>query len=390
MKVVIASDSFKECLSSLQAGGAIRRGVLSACPDADVSVFPLADGGEGTVDALVQGLGGEKVSVCVRGPLGERVAAPYGLIPRLGLAVIEVSAAVGLSLLERAARNPLETSSYGVGELILDALDRGCREFIVGLGGSSTNDAGIGMLSALGFRFLNARGEPAGICGKDVGEVVEVDASRADGRLRECVFRLALDVSSPLCGPKGASLLFSPQKGAAPETAARLEEALRRFSAAVARRVGRDVSGAPGAGAAGGLGFAFMAFFRADSRRGVDVVLDAVGLEKAMESADLAVTGEGRLDSQTAMGKAPLGVARLAKKHGAAVIAFCGGADGGDALNARGIDAYFPILRGPMSLEEAMSPVTAEKNLEEAARQVFLLIGRLRRTAETNKRPGNR
>ena len=374
MKAVVAMDFFKESISSMQAGEAVRRGILSAFPDAEVIVLPLADGGEGTVDALTTGLGGELIQIPVTGPLGTPVEASYGVIPSLGLAVMEMMQASGLGLVPPEQRNPLNTTTYGVGELIRDALDRGYREFIMGLGGSATNDAGLGMLSALGYRFLRADGQSAGYYGRDVATVSAVDASQADPRLAECVFRLACDVTNPLCGPNGASVIYGPQKGATPALVEELDAALGSFAQVVKAATGKDVALLPGAGAAGGLGFGFSAFLTVELKRGVEVVLQAVGLEEAAVGADYVVTGEGRLDHQTAMGKTPVGVAAVAKRHGAVVIALSGSAShSAVACNDHGIDAYFPILNAPMTLSEAMAFDTASTNLEATARQAFLL-----------------
>lgn len=374
MKAVVAMDSFKESIPSMQAGEAVRRGILSAFPDAEVIVLPLADGGEGTVDALTSGLGGELIQIPVTGPLGTPVTASYGVIPSLGLAVMEMMQASGLGLVPPEQRNPLNTTTYGVGELIRDALDRGYREFIMGLGGSATNDAGLGMLSALGYRFLRADGQRAGYYGRDVAAVAAIDAAQADPRLAECIFRLACDVNNPLCGPNGASAIYGPQKGAEPALVEELDAALGSFAQVVQGAIGKDVSQLPGVGAAGGLGFGFSAFLPVELKRGVEVVLQAVGLEEAVVGADYVVTGEGRLDHQTAMGKTPVGVAAVAKRHGAVVIALSGSAShSAVACNDHGIDAYFPILNTPMTLAEAMDFGTASTNLESTARQAFLL-----------------
>ena len=375
MKIVISMDSFKESLTSLQAGNAVRRGILSVMPDVEALVLPLADGGEGTIDALVAALGGKTTTARVIGPLGKPVDAVYGIIEGRGLAIIEIVQAAGLHLLDTSERNPMNTTTFGVGELILDALDRGCREFIVGLGGSATNDAGIGMLSALGFRFNDSAGRLVGVFGRDVGKIHDIDISQADERLKSCRFSLACDVNNPLCGKNGASAVFGPQKGITPLLIDELDGALLQFSRLTAECVRKDLSWEPGAGAAGGLGFGFLAYLNASVRRGIEVVMEAVGLEAAVTDADFVITGEGKLDSQTVMGKAPHGVAKLAKKHGAAVIAFSGCAsESAIVCNSHGIDAYFPILSMPLTLEEAISVRTAEQTLESMSRQVFLLI----------------
>ncbi len=358
------------------AGEAVRRGILSACPDAAVRVLPLADGGEGTMDALCLGLGGEKIPVQVTGPLGERVSAFYAAVPGQGLAILEIAQAAGLVLVGPGARNPLRTTTYGVGEMIRNALDRGIRKFIVGLGGSATNDGGLGMLSALGFRFCDAAGSPAGIYGDDVGKVSEIDVSGADPRLKESSFLAAVDVKNPLCGTDGASAVcFGPQKGASPEIIEKLDAGLKIFAEITEKTLGKKLAEIPGTGAAGGLGYAFLAYLHAVMKPGAEIVLDAVDMDGAMQGADYVVTGEGRLDEQTAMGKAPSRVAGLAKKHGAIVISLSGStADGAGILNRHGIDAYFSVMHRPMSLEEALDIQVTQKNLETAANQLFLLI----------------
>lgn len=380
MKVIVAVDSFKESMTSLQAGESVKRGVTSACPDADVIVLPVADGGEGTIDALIHGLGGEIVKVKVHGPLEETLEASYGIIDNLDMAVIEIAQIVGLPLVAPELRNPMRTSTYGLGETILDAMDRGCRNFIVGLGGSSTNDAGVGMLSALGYRFYDRESKPTGNRGKDVGRICGFDSSRADKRLGECVFHIAVDVNNPLYGPNGAAAVFGPQKGASAQDVEALDSAMVSFASVVSETLGPDVSQFPGTGAAGGLGFAFLAFLNSELKCGVDVVLNAVKLEEHVKDADFVITGEGRIDNQTVMGKAPVGVARLAKKYGATVIAFCGAADStSEICNRHGIDAYFPIMQKPLTLREALKRERAQASLEATAKQTFLLVSALKK-----------
>ena len=379
MKVVVSMDSLKGSLSSLQAGNAVREGVLCALSEAEVIVRPLADGGEGTVDALVEGLGGEKVPVRVTGPLGMPVACEYGMLPD-GTAVMEAASACGLMLVSPEKRDPRFTTTYGLGEMILDALERGSRSFLIGIGGSATNDGGIGMLSALGFRFYTAEGENAGIDGRAAARVERIDASGMDPRLLQCCFRIACDVNNPLFGPCGASHVYGPQKGATPEIAEELDAGLRHFSDVVRKRFGKSEDTLPGAGAAGGLGYAFTSFLPAKLEPGIALVLDAVHLADDIAGADFVVTGEGCLDAQTAMGKAPLGVAQLAKKHGAVTLAFAGAtADGAAALHENGIDAYFAIPQAPMTLAEAMEPERAYRNLASRAEQVFRVVAALQK-----------
>ena len=379
MKIVFAIDSFKGSLSSMEAGGAAERGARAVFPDAQTVILPVADGGEGTVDALIAGLGGETVYLTVTGPLGEQVKAKYGVVPDRSLAVMEMAQAAGLTLVPEEQRDPLNTTTYGLGEMIRDAAARGCREFIVGIGGSATNDGGLGMLCALGARFYDAQGKDAGICGRDVEKIERIDLSGLDPVLKACHFRVACDVNNPLCGERGCSAIFGPQKGATPEIVARLDAALAGFASCTAAVLGEDHSEMPGAGAAGGLGFAFRAFLGAELRPGIEIVLEAVELARHAQGADVIVTGEGRMDAQTAMGKAPSGIAAIGKAAGALVVGLCGSmGEGAEECNASGIDAIFPILTAPATLAEAMDPDTAARNMERTARQVFSLLKGLR------------
>lgn len=366
LKVLIAIDSMKGSLGSVEGGEAVAAGVRRVFPDAVCTVRPLADGGEGTVVSLVEGLGGEYRTVEVTGPLGDPVRATYGIVNG-ATAVMEMAEAAGITLIDPARRDPRLTTTYGVGEMILSAVRDGCRRFIVGIGGSATNDAGAGMLQALGFRLLGPDGAEIPRGGAALADIVSVDSSAVEPALRECVFKIACDVVNPLCGPQGASAVFGPQKGASPAVVAELDEALSRFA---------DVAGgdrdAPGAGAAGGLGFAFMRFLSGSLQSGVKLVLDETRFDAYAENADIVVTGEGRLDAQTAMGKAPAGVAEAAKRFGKNVIAFAGVvSDDASALNGKGIDAFFPIIRSVVTLEEALDKKNAAANLAATAEQVF-------------------
>lgn len=364
MKVVIAIDSFKGSLSSLEAGEAAAAGVRRAFPDAECVVRPLADGGEGTVDALVSGMGGEFREVSVTGPDGRAVVARYGLLPG-GTAVMEMAQAAGITLVSGEGRNPLRTTTYGVGEMILDASAHGAKRIVMGIGGSATNDGGAGMLQALGFRLLDAEGKDLPRGGAALARLVRIEPAA-----QPVSFRIACDVTNPLCGPNGASAVFGPQKGATPDMVPQLDAALAHFAS-----VAGGAPDAPGAGAAGGLGYAFATFLGAELVPGVDLVLQETRLADAIAGAAVVVTGEGRLDGQTAMGKAPIGVARLAKRHGARVVAFAGClGDGVEALNAAGIDAYFPILRRVVTLDEALDRGAAAANLADTAEQVFALL----------------
>lgn len=375
MNVVIAIDSLKGSLSSLQAGEAVREGVLRACPDAAVCVRPLADGGEGTVEALTLGMGGRLRTVTVTGPLGDPVEARYGISADGKAAVMEMSAAAGLTLIPPGRRDPMQATTFGVGEMIRDAVGQGCRRFIVGIGGSATNDGGAGMLQALGFGMLDGAGNPIARGARGLEALRCITADGAVPELRECTFRVACDVNNPLCGKTGASAVFGPQKGATPAMIAKADAWLAQY-ALLAQSVnpGADPE-RPGSGAAGGLGFAFLAFLNAELESGVRIVLEETKLADDVRKADIVVTGEGRLDAQTVMGKAPSGVARIAKQFGKPVVAFAGSAAEDAAIcNSHGIDAFFPILRSVVTLEEAMAPYTAYRNLSDTAEQVFRLL----------------
>ena len=365
MKIVFAIDSFKGSLSSLEAGRAAAEGARRVFPDAECVVRPLADGGEGTVEALAAGLGGELCKANVTGPAGRPTVATYGVIG--GTAVMEMAQASGITLVSGEGKNPLRTTTFGVGEMIRDAIARGCRRFIVGIGGSATNDGGAGMLQALGFGLLDKDGRDIPRGGGGLQSLDRIERGGAMPELRECVFRIACDVANPLCGENGASAVFGPQKGATPEMVAVLDAALSRFSAVA----GGDAD-APGAGAAGGLGFGFREFLGGELKSGVEIVLEETRFGEFIRDADVVVTGEGRLDSQTVMGKAPVGVARAAKRLGKKVLAFsgCVTSDAG-VVNEHGIDAFFPILRKVTTLEEALERGNAAKNLADTAEQVF-------------------
>lgn len=374
MKVVIVMDSFKGSLSSIEAGEAAKDGVLEAYPDAQTHVLPFADGGEGTARALVHALGGELVSLDVTGPLGGRVRSTYGITADR-TAVMEMAECAGLMLVPEQRRNPLLTSTTGLGEMILDALERGCRDFIIGIGGSATNDFGAGMLRALGVRFLGGRGEDVPPCGGELGRVVRIETGGLDARIADCRFRVACDVNNPLLGGRGCSRVFSRQKGAGDEAVEVLEQNALSFSKAVNDCLGTDKSRCPGAGAAGGLGYGFISFLPSVLESGADIVCSALGLEEKLEWADVLITGEGRIDAQSAMGKGPAAIAARAREKGAVTVAFCGSTEGGAReCNERGIDAIFPIIRRPCSLHEAMDTRTAAENLRAQVSQVFRLI----------------
>lgn len=375
MKVVIAIDSLKGSLSSIEAGMAIKDGILAAKPDAEVIVKPLADGGEGTTDALIEGMNGERIDLTVTGPMHTPVDAYYGYLKDTNTAVMEMASAAGITLVPDSEKNPLLATSYGVGEMINDAIQRGCRNFIIGIGGSVTNDGGIGMLKALGVRFLDENGEDAGEGGQALAKVARIDVSGMNPLLKECHIQVACDVNNPLCGENGSTYVYGPQKGVTEDMKKTLDEAMAHFARVTSETLENDYMNTPGAGAAGGLGYAFLAYTGAALTPGIELILDAVGLEEELSGADVVVTGEGRLDFQTAMGKAPVGVARLAKKYNAKVIAFAGSVTKeATACNKEGIDAFFPILRGVCTLAEAMDPVAARNNMTATVEQVFRLL----------------
>ena len=375
MKVVIAIDSLKGSLSSMEAGMAIKDGILAAKPDAEVIVKPLADGGEGTTDALIEGMNGERIDLTVTGPMHTPVDTSYGYLKDTTTAVMEMASAAGITLVPDSEKNPLLATSYGVGEMINDAIQRGCRNFIIGIGGSVTNDGGIGMLKALGVRFLDENDEDAGEGGQALAKVARIDVSGMNPLLKECHIQVACDVNNPLCGENGSTYVYGPQKGVTEDMKKTLDEAMAHFARVTSETLENDYLNTPGAGAAGGLGYAFLAYTGAALTPGIELILDAVGLEEELSGADVVVTGEGRLDFQTAMGKAPVGVARLAKKYNAKVIAFAGSVTKeATACNKEGIDAFFPILRGVCTLAEAMDPVAARNNMTATVEQVFRLL----------------
>lgn len=375
MKVVIAIDSLKGSLSSMEAGMAIKDGILAAKPDAEVIVKPLADGGEGTTDALIEGMNGERIDLTVTGPMHTPVDAYYGYLKDTNTAVMEMASAAGITLVPDSEKNPLLATSYGVGEMINDAIQRGCRNFIIGIGGSVTNDGGIGMLKALGVRFLDENGKDAGEGGQALAKVARIDVSGMNPLLKECHIQVACDVNNPLCGENGSTYVYGPQKGVTEDMKKTLDEAMAHFARVTSETLENDYMNTPGAGAAGGLGYAFLAYTGATLTPGIELILDAVELEEELSGADVVVTGEGRLDFQTAMGKAPVGVARLAKKYNAKVIAFAGSVTKeATACNKEGIDAFFPILRGVCTLAEAMDPVAARNNMTATVEQVFRLL----------------
>lgn len=380
MKIVISIDSLKGSLTSIEAANAIKDGILDVYNDATVKIMPLADGGEGTVEALVQGMNGEERSLAVTGPIIDKVNATYGILKDTNTAIIEMAQASGLPLVPGELRNPLNTTTYGVGEIIKESINRGCRNFIVGIGGSATNDAGVGMLQALGFEFYDENDELVGLGGKVLNKIKKIKVENRLKELDECNFRIACDVNNPLYGTNGAAYIYGPQKGATKEIVEELDSGLRNFAEVVKNDLEKDIANVEGAGAAGGLGFGFLAFLNSKLESGTKIILDEIKLEDEIKDADFVITGEGRLDNQTAMGKAPIGVAKLAKKYGVKVIALAGATtDDAAKCNEEGIDAYFSITNGAMTIEQAMDRETAIKNMKSTTIQVFNLVKALQK-----------
>ena len=374
MKAVIAMDSFKGSISSIEAGNAVAEGIRRVFPDADTIIKPVADGGEGTVESLVSGLNGRLCEAEVSDPLGRKITARYGILPN-NTAVIEMAAASGLTLLSENERDPMLTTTYGTGELILSAIRNGCRDFIIGIGGSATNDGGIGCLQALGFGMLDSKGRQVGLGAKGLSQLEKITDTNVIHELKECSFKVACDVTNPLCGENGCSAVFASQKGAKVEMIPVMDGYLRNYAELTKKYNTTASPDTPGAGAAGGLGFALMYYLNAGFESGIELIMRETQLEDAVKNADVVITGEGCLDSQTAMGKAPVGIAKIAKKYGKPVIAFSGAVKiGAELCNQNGIDAYFPILRQVSTLEEAMDKTTAYRNLADTTEQVFRTI----------------
>ena len=358
-KVVVASDSFKGCLSSIRVAEAVEKGIHAIHPDCQVLKLAVADGGEGTIEALLTTMGGDIVKADVLDPLGRPINAEYAILED-GTAVIEMSKASGLTLLDQSERNPLLTSTYGTGQLIADALHKGCRKFLIGIGGSATNDAGTGMLEALGYRFMDAEGNILKGEGRSLESIMTIDTSAAIPELKSAEFIVACDVDSPFHGPKGAAYVYAPQKGATPQMVELLDNGLKHFADIIKGTTGKDISGMPRAGAAGGLGGAFKAFLNAGLRKGADMVLDAIGFDEIIRDADLVITGEGKIDAQTLTGKLPYAVASRAAEVNVPVVAICGRSEV-DALP--GFRFIIPVTPADQPLVQAMLPEVASANI---------------------------
>lgn len=373
MKVVIAIDSFKGSTDTFETSKAIAQGIKKVYKDAQITTLPLADGGEGTVSAIVSAKGGKMCRAKVSDPLGNKIDASYGIVDKT--AIIEMSSASGLPLVPEEKRNPLFTTTYGTGELIKDAIDKGCRNFIIGIGGSATNDGGVGMLSALGFEFLDDNEKEVPLGARGLEKIAKINTHSALSVLKECRFEVACDVKNVLCGKTGCSAVYGPQKGATPKMVEDMDKWLGEYAKLSECVLGKDFSQIEGTGAAGGLGFAFVAYLGATLRSGIDIVTEAIGLDKCVKNADIVITGEGRMDSQTAMGKAPIGAAKIAKKYNKTVVAIAGSiTDDAKECNNHGIDAIFPIVKSPCTLEFAMDKERAKMNLTDTAEQIFRLI----------------
>lgn len=374
MKVVVAIDSLKGSLSSLEAGNAIKQGIKRVYQDAKVIVKPLADGGEGTVEALVSGMNGKIETVVATGPLGDKIESSYGIIPEKRLAIMEMASIAGITLLSLKQRNPLYTTTYGLGEMIKDAISKGCNNFIIGIGGSATNDGGIGMLQALGFDLLDKDGNQVPLGARGLKDLVKIDDKNVLPELKKCQFKIACDVTNVLCGENGCSVVFGPQKGATSQMIKDMDQWLYNFANLAKKKYPHSDALVPGTGAAGGLGFAFLTFVKATLESGIDIILETIDLKSDLKDVDVVVTGEGCLDRQSAMGKAPVGVAKMAKLYNKPVIAFAGSVTKEAKLcNQEGIDAYFPIIRNITTLQEAMAKENAKNNLMATVEQVFRL-----------------
>lgn len=374
MKVVVAIDSLKGSLSSLEAGNAIKQGIKRVYQDAKIIVKPLADGGEGTVESLVSGMNGKIETVVATGPLGDKIESSYGIIPEKRLAIMEMASIAGITLLSLKQRNPLYTTTYGLGEMIKEAISKGCNNFIIGIGGSATNDGGIGMLQALGFDLLDKDGNQVPLGARGLKDLVKIDDKNVLPELKKCQFKIACDVTNVLCGENGCSVVFGPQKGATSQMIKDMDQWLYNFANLAKKKYPHSDALVPGTGAAGGLGFAFLTFVKATLESGIDIILETIDLKSDLKDVDVVVTGEGCLDRQSAMGKAPVGVAKMAKLYNKPVIAFAGSVTKEAKLcNQEGIDAYFPIIRNITTLQEAMAKENAKNNLTDTVEQVFRL-----------------
>jgi len=373
MNILIAPDSFKDCLSSKKVAQNIEKGIRRIIPEANIKILPVADGGEGTVEALVDATGGKIVKVNVHDPLMRKIESFFGILGDKKTAVIEMAAASGIELLKENERNPWITTTYGTGELIRHALDKGCEKFVIGVGGSATNDAGVGMAQALGAKFLNSQGKQIGYGGGTLNEISEIDLTNLDNRIKRSQILVACDVDNPLYGPEGAAFVYSPQKGADKQMVIKLDENLRHFANVIKEVLNINVRNIKGSGAAGGLGAGLMVFLKAKLRPGFEIIKEIVKLEKEIDKADIVITGEGRIDYQTQFGKMPYGIAQLANKFNKPLIAIAGSlGERVEELYAKGFDYIIPVIDKPMDMEYAMK--NADVLIQNAAERTFRLI----------------
>lgn len=371
--IVLASDSFKESMTAKEACEAMERGIKKADSNISCVHVPMADGGEGTMQSLVDGTNGKIYSLKVVGPLGNEVEAQYGILGDGEIGVLEMASASGIQLVPLEQRNPLITTTYGTGQLIKACLDHGVKRLLIGIGGSATNDGGAGVVQALGGRLLDKQGNELGYGGGELGKLHSIDLTNFDSRLKEVVIEIACDVNNPLCGEKGASNVYGPQKGATKEMIGILDDNLKHYADVIKRQLGKDVLDEPGAGAAGGLGAGLMAFLNGTLKKGIEMVIEYSGLEEKVKEADMVWTGEGSIDFQTQYGKTPLGVASVAKKYNKPVIALAGRVgEGTDILYGMGIDSIFGIMKGAVSLEEALEQ--GQQNAEKTAENIIRLM----------------
>lgn len=376
MKIVIAVDSFKGCLSSSSIAKAVEEGIFNTLPECEVIKVPIADGGEGTVEALVDATQGKKITLPVHNPLMQPIHAGYGMTGDGRTAIIEMSAASGLDLIPLKPGNIMNTTTYGTGEMIADAIKRGCRNFIIGVGGSATNDAGTGMMQALGVRFTDDTGKEVGKGGKSLSAIRHIDTQNQLPELQDCTFHIATDVTNPFYGPQGAACIFGPQKGGDEEQIKILDRGMKHLAGLIFETTGKDISYLPGSGAGGGMGGGCVAFLQATISSGIELIMDYLRFDELIQGADLLITGEGRMDRQTLFGKVPVGIARAAASRHIPVIAITGQVDttADKALREAGLSAIFPIHPAPISLEKAMQPDYAYRNIRRTVEQICYML----------------
>lgn len=374
--IVLAPDSFKESMTAKEACEAMERGIKKANNNISCIHVPMADGGEGTMQSLVDATNGKVYSLKVVGPLGNEVEAQYGILGDGEIGVLEMASASGIHLVPVEQRNPLVTTTYGTGQIIKACLDHGIKKLLIGIGGSATNDGGAGVIQALGGKMLDKQGDELGFGGGELGKLNSIDLTNFDSRIKDVVIEVACDVNNPLCGERGASNVFGPQKGATKEMIGILDDNLKHYGDIIKKQLGKDVVDEPGAGAAGGLGAGLMAFLDGTLKKGIEMVIEYTGLEEKVKNADMVWTGEGSIDFQTQYGKTPLGVATVAKKYHKPVIALAGRVgEGIDVLYEKGIDSIFGIMKGVSSLEEALAK--GQENIEKTSKNIIRLINLL-------------